>query len=161
MADWFWLAVVFVLAAVSFLASERLKLVVAALFLGWLKPVTETVFPVFKLTPWLFEPIREEELPAWQRRYFEIHTPAFLARRFMPLGDFVLRRDKILWGKPEPSCSRYFLSPDGRTIGGITCYLESKSVECMSVLLDGTYLETSNANCCQLPPSPSACAAWS
>jgi hypothetical protein len=152
MVDWFWLAVVVVLAAASFFASERLKLLAASMFLGWLRPVKERLFPAFKLEPWLFEPIAEEELPAWQRRYFETHTPEFLARRFSPLGDFVLRRDKILWGGAEPSCSRYFLSPDGRTIGGITCYLESKNVECMSVLLDGMYLETSNAACSDLPP---------
>jgi len=152
MADWIWLAVVVVLAAASFFASEKLKFFLAALLLGWLRPVTERVFPAFKLEPWLFEPISEEDLPGWQRRYFETHTPAFLARRFSPLGDFVLRRDKILWGGLEPSCSRYFLSPDGRTIGGITCYLETKNVECMSVLLDGTYLETSNSACSDLPP---------
>jgi hypothetical protein len=151
-ADWFWLAVVVVLTTVSFLASERLKVYLASLFLGWLRPLTETVFPAFKLEPWLFEPIAEEDLPAWQRRYFETHTPGFLARRFSPLGDFVLRRDRILWGGVEPSCSRYFLSLDGRTIGGITCYLETKNVECMSVLLDGMYLETSNAVCSDLPP---------
>src|SRR5688572_12516840 len=123
LADWFWLAVVVGLAVVSFLASEQLKLYVASLFLGWLRPLTATVFPAFKLEPWLFEPIAEADLPAWQRRYFETHTPGFLARRFSPLGDFVLRRDRILWGGAEPSCSRYFLSADGRTIGGITCYL--------------------------------------
>jgi len=150
--DWVWLAVVVGLTVVSFLASEQLKVYLASLFLGWLRPLTEKVFPVFKLEPWLFEPAIEVNLPAGQRRFFETHAPGFLARGFSPLGDFVLRRDRLLWGGAEPSCSRYFLSRDGRAIGGITCYLGSQSIECMSVLLDGMYLETSNAVCSQLPP---------
>ena len=112
----------------------------------WLGPVFEKLIPALKKTPWLFEPIEGSDIPDAQRRFFETHTPTFLARRFTHVGDFVLRRD------PQPSCCRYFLSPDGTVIGGLTCYLKSQTIECMSVLLDGMYLETANISCSQLPP---------
>jgi hypothetical protein len=119
----------------------------------WIRPVLETLFPVFKLTPWLFEPIEGSDIPDKQRRFFQTHTPAFLARRFTHLGDFVLRRDASILGREgEPSCCRYFLSPDGTVIGGLTCYLGAQTIDCMSVLLDGTYLETANTPCGKLPP---------
>lgn len=139
---WISIVVTVGLFAVSYLAQEQVKKYVAPRVLRWLSPL----FPIFKLDPWLFEPIAEADLPPKQRRFFETHTPGFLARRFQPLGDFVLRRD------PQPSCSRYFLSPDGMMIGGLTCYLGDQTIDCMSVLLDGMYLETANIRCSQLPP---------
>jgi hypothetical protein len=139
---WISIAMTLGLFAVSYLAQEQVKKYVAPRVLRWLSPL----FPILKLDPWLFEQIAEDDLPPKQRRFFETHTPGFLARRFQPLGDFVLRRD------PQPSCSRYFLSPDGTMIGGLTCYLGDQTIDCMSVLLDGMYLETANIRCSQLPP---------
>jgi hypothetical protein len=108
--------------------------------------VIEGLFPALKLEPWLFEPIAEADLPPRQRKHFEKHAPGYVARGFTHVGDYVLRRDG------EPSCTRLLLSRDRTVIGGITCYLGNCSFDGMSVLLDGTYLETTNLNCPSPPP---------
>ena len=80
------------------------------------------------------------------REFFNSHTPAFLARRFAPLGDFVIRRDR------EPSCVRLFLSPDRTMIGELSCFLGQRVIGAMSVLYDGTYIETSTSRVESPPP---------
>jgi len=100
----------------------------------------------FNFTPWLFEPIAEADLPRHHRSFFETHTLEYLRLDFKPLGDFVLRRD------PAPSCSRYFLSPCGTIIGALSHYLDDRSISCVSITLDGLYLETGNTAIDELPP---------
>lgn len=139
-------AIVLALWAVWWLVWRKIEHGVGKWCFHWLRPLLERLFPIFKLTPWLFEPVEGSDIPDKQRRFFETHSPAFLARRYTHLGDFVLRRDS------EPSCCRYFLSPDGTTIGALSCYLGSQAIDCMSVLLDGMYLETANLSLGQLPP---------
>src|SRR5262245_31235657 len=124
---------------VGFLASASLR--------RWLKPYLEYLCPGLRMDPWLFEPIAESALPAEQRRFFETHTPDFLVRGFEPLGDYVIRRD----GK-QLSCTRYFLSRDRTEIGEITCYHKLQSFGCMSVLLDGFYIESGTTPIRDLPP---------
>jgi hypothetical protein len=102
--------------------------------------------PTFNFTPWLFEPIAEPDLPRHHRTFFEVHTPTFLRLGFKPLGDFVLRRD------PAPSCSRYFVSHCGTIIGALSHYLDDRSISCVSITLDGLYLETGNTAIDELPP---------
>jgi len=104
------------------------------------------LFTTFNFTPWLFEPIAEQDLPRHHRNFFETHTLEFLRLDFKPLGDFVLRRD------PAPSCSRYFLSPCGTIIGALSHYLDDRSISCVSITLDGLYLETCNTPIDNLPP---------
>jgi hypothetical protein len=116
-------------------------------FAGWLRPMLEDFFPSLKMEPWLFEPIALDDLPPKQRWFFETHTPGFVTRGFTHLGDFVLRRD------PHPSCVRYFLSEDGTVIGALSCYLGQHVIDCLSVLLDGFYLESASIDCPQLPPA--------
>ena len=111
-----------------------------------LRPWFERWFPALKLEPWLFEPIAGPDLPPWQREFFNTHTPSFLSRRYELLGDFVLRRDG------EPSCVRLFLSPDRTVIGELSCFLGERVIGAMSVLLDGTYLETSTSHLASPPP---------
>jgi hypothetical protein len=102
--------------------------------------------PSLRMEPWLFEPIVEADLPADQRAFFQQHTPALLMLGYQPLGDFVLRRD------PAPSCSRHFLSRDGLSYAGLTCYLGVETIEAVSVALDGTYFETGNMSLPRTPP---------
>jgi hypothetical protein len=112
-----------------------------------LKPWFERFFTFLKLEPWLFEPIEGPDLPLKQREFFNAHTPDFLARRYTHLGDFVLRRDR------EPSCVRLFLSPDRTVLGELSCFVGEKVIGGMSVLLDGTYIETSSYKAsADLPP---------
>lgn len=112
-----------------------------------LKPWFERFFPFLKLEPWLFEPIEGPDLPPKQREFFNAHTPDFLARRYTHLGDFVLRRDR------EPSCVRLFLSPDRTVLGELSCFVGEKVIGGMSVLLDGTYIETSSHKAtAEMPP---------
>jgi hypothetical protein len=111
--------------------------------LPWLR----FLIPVMRIEPWLYEPIAVEDLPRKQRWFFETHTPAFIARGFTHLGDFVLRRDA------EPSCVRFFLSPSGEMIGELNCYLGDRVIGCVSVLLDGFYLESASIDCPQPPPA--------
>jgi hypothetical protein len=144
--DWLPILAVFGASAISYLLPQKLKARITEPINRRLKPIVETLFPMFRFEPWLFEPIAEADLPAWQRKHFETHTAGFLARGFTHLGDFVLRRD------PQPSCSRYFLSRDCTTIGALSCYLRIQSVDCMSVLMSGMYLETANVSCSRLPP---------
>jgi hypothetical protein len=129
------------------LASTALQRRLAPRILHWLKPALEGLFPSLKMEPWLFEPIALDDLPPKQRWFFETHTPGFVTRGFTHLGDFVLRRD------PNPSCVRFFLSPDGAVIGGLNCFLADQVIECMSVLLDGFYLESASIDCPNLPPA--------
>ena len=133
--------------AFGHLASTALQRRLAPRILHWLKPTLEGLFPSLKMEPWLFEPIALDDLQPQQRWFFETHTPGFVTRGFTPLGDFVLRRD------PNPSCVRYFLSPDGTVIGGLSCYLGQHVIDCLSVLLDGFYLESASIDCPQLPPA--------
>lgn len=144
--DFLSLVMLFVLSGVGFLTSQVLRGRWFPQVRQTLMPVIEGLFPSLRMEPWLFEPIAEADLPAKQRKHFERHTPGYVARGFTPVGDFVLRRDR------EPSCVRLLLSPDRTAIGGITCYLGGSTIECMSVLLDGMYLETANINCSTLPP---------
>ena len=104
------------------------------------------LFTTFNFTPWLFEPIAEQDLPRHHRTFFEAHTLEFLRLDFRPLGDFVLRRD------PAPSCSRFFMSPCGTIIGALSHYLDERSISCKSLTLDGLYLETANTPIDWPPP---------
>jgi hypothetical protein len=144
--EWVSFVMLLVMSAVGYLTSQVLRGKWFPQVRQQLKPVIEGLFPALKLEPWLFEPIAEADLPPRQRKHFERHTPGFVARGFTPVGDYVLRRDG------EPSCTRLLLSRDRTAIGGITCYLGKCTFDCMSVLLDGTYLETANLNCPSLPP---------
>jgi hypothetical protein len=108
--------------------------------------VRSQLVTTFNFTPWLFEPIAEADLPRHHRNFFETHTLEFLRLDFKPLGDFVLRRD------PAPSCSRYFLSPNGTIIAALSHYLDDRSISCTSITLDGLYLETGNTPIDNLPP---------
>jgi hypothetical protein len=112
----------------------------------WIEPIIHRFFPGLKLEAWLFEPIAGPDLPPWQREFFNAHTTAFLARHYTPLGDFVLRRDR------EPSCVRLFLSPDRAVIGELSCFLGERVIGAMSVLFDGTYIETSTSPVHSPPP---------
>ena len=143
---WIGMATAIALALLGAFATELLRTRLGFLVLERFGPLVGWLLSMFRLEAWLFEPIEDQDLPAKQRRFFESHTGSFIARGFTPLGTFVLRRD------PQPSCSRYFLSPDETVIGGLTCYLGGQTIECMSVLLDGMYLETANICCNQLPP---------
>jgi hypothetical protein len=143
-----WVSVVstVVLAVLYWWAVEQMKGRLAAPLFCWFRPVIELIAPVFRMTPWLFEPIDAADLPPKQLRHFETHTPGFITRGFTHLGDFVLRRDG------QPSCTRYFLSRDRTVIGEITVYLGDPGIGCVSVLLDGLYVESSTTNCPRLPP---------
>lgn len=112
----------------------------------WLDPVIGRFFPIFKMDDWLFEPIEGADIPPKQREFFNAHMTEFLARHYTHLGDVVLRRDR------EPSCVRLFLSPDRTVIGELSCYLGGRVIGAMSVLMDGTYLETSTVDPVQPPP---------
>jgi hypothetical protein len=112
----------------------------------WLDPLVAQFFPSLKMDDWLFEPIEGADIPPKQREFFNAHMPEFLARHYTHLGDFVLRRDR------EPSCVRIFLSPDRTIVGELSCYLGSRVIGAMSVLIDGTYLETSTVDPVQPPP---------
>src|SRR5688572_17021714 len=102
----------------------------------WLDPIIAQYFPSLRMEEWLFEPIEGADIPPKQREFFNAHTPAFLARYYTHLGDIVLRRDR------EPSCNRLFLSPDRTVLGSVSSYLGKHVVTGISVLMDGTYLET-------------------
>ncbi len=119
------------------------RLLIPLLIRGMMK---SGLAPTFHFTPWLFEPIAEQDLPRHHRQFFELFTAAFLRQGFQPLGDFVLRRD------PAPSCSRYFLSPCSTIVGALSHYLDDKSISCVSITLDGLYLETGNTPIDDLPP---------
>ena len=113
----------------------------------WLDPILHSLFPSLNLQPWLFQRIEGPDLPPWQREFFNAHTPSFLARRYEPLGDFVLRRD----GR-DMSCVRLFLSPDRTIIGELSCFLGERVIGAMSVLFSGTYIETSTSRVESPPP---------
>lgn len=144
--EWLSAIVLLVTSGFGFFASQVLRGKWFPQVRRQLKPIIEELIPSLRMDPWLFEPIAAADLPAWQRKHFERHTPGYLARGFTVVGDFVLRRDR------EPSCVRLLLSRDCTVIGGVNCYLGGKTVECMSVLLDGTYLETANISCGTPPP---------
>jgi hypothetical protein len=112
----------------------------------WLDPIISQYFPSLKMDEWLFEPIEGADIPPKQREFFNSHTPAFLARHYTHLGDIVLRRDR------EPSCNRLFLSPDRTVLGSVSSYLGTHVITGMSVLMDGTYLETSSLYIPSPPP---------
>jgi hypothetical protein len=139
-----WQQLVPLLIVVSVVALTRLldKAIIIRI-LPWLK----FLFPVMRMEPWLFEPISVEALPARQRWFFETHTTAFIARGFTHLGDFVLRRDA------EPSCVRLFLNADHSVVGELNCYLGDQVIGCVSVLLDGFYLESASFDCPSPPPA--------
>jgi hypothetical protein len=113
----------------------------------WLQPLAGQWSLSAGLKSWLFERIEAAELPQNVRQFFETHTAAFVGRGFQPLGDFLLLR-----GSP-PSCIRYFLSPDGTVIGELNHYQGTPTIGCMSVLLDGHYLESGTIPIDELPPA--------
>jgi hypothetical protein len=139
--------VMFAVCVAMHFASRALATRLRPVVRPWVEPLIHSLFPSLKLEPWLFEPIEGPDLPPWQRECFNTHTPSFLARRFTLLGDFVLRRDR------EPSCVRLFLSPDRTVIGEVSCFLGQRVIGAMSVMMDGTYLETST---CELQSPPPA-----
>ena len=136
------LFVMLVLCVTLHFATRALRPIVRP----WVEPIIHQLFPALKLDAWLFEPIAGRDLPPWQREFFDANTPSFLARRYEPLGDFVLRRDR------EASCVRLFLSPDRTTIGELSCFLGERIIGAMSVLPDGTYIETSTTHLASPPP---------
>lgn len=144
--EWMSLIMLLVTSGIGYFASQVLRGKWFPQVRQQLKPIIEELFPALRTDPWLFEPIAEADLPAWQRKHFERHTPGYLARGFTVVGDFVLRHDR------EPSCVRLLLSRDRTVIGGLNCYLGGNTIEGMSVLLDGTYLETANIDCGTPPP---------
>lgn len=113
---------------------------------GGLAVLIDRLFPSLKMEAWLFQPIAAAELPPVQRIFFEAHSPSFLGRQYTPLGDFVLRRDR------EPSCVRLFLSPDRTVLGELSCFLGDHVIGAITVLYDGTYLETSTVRLDEPPP---------
>jgi hypothetical protein len=122
---------------------------VPRLFPGLMRRINEelsVIFPALKMEPWLYEPIESYDLPPDQRAFFQEHTPILQMLGCQPLGDFFLRRDA------KPSCTRFFLSRDAKTFVGLSCYLKTKSIEGVSVLLDGTYLESSTLSLTRFPP---------
>ncbi len=73
------------------------------------------------------------------REQFELHTGPLLKMGFDLIGDYRL--------KPEPIevHDRFFLSPDGETLAAICALLETGSVCFISVLEDGTCVDTCSA----------------
>ena len=146
-AEWIWFAVFLALVVVHYCAAPLLEARLGRPMRRLLRPLVERICPSLKMEPWLFERIDAADLPTRQRHFFETHNQAFLARGFEPLGDFVLRRD------PQPSCVRFFISRDRKTIGELTCYLGDTCIGCMSVLLDGFYMESGTCEVGQPPPA--------
>jgi hypothetical protein len=168
-----WVAMVAGLALLGHFTSTVVLKRTATWLQPRLKPLLDRMFPSLKMEPWLFEPIAADQLPPDQHCFFETHTPAFIARGFTHLGDFVLRRDPVAWNwqlaigrshwqgsvassnskNDRLSCVRYFLSRDHTVIGGLSCYLGHQVIDCLSVLLDGFYLESASHDCPQPPPA--------
>jgi len=148
--NWFELIPLAILAVFYvgvYFAPQSLKDRVREPLRRWLSPLAYLMFPSLRMEPWLFEPIADGDLPAAQRQHFDRHEATFLVRGFTPLGTLVMRRDA------QPSCTRYFLSPDRTMIGEAACYLKTYTAGCMSVLLDGFYIETGNVTVSELPPA--------
>jgi hypothetical protein len=135
-----------VAASALYVAAYAAAVKLRPLVQGRLAVLIDRLFPALKMDAWLFEPIAAANLPPDQREFMEAHTPDFVARQFTLLGDFVLRRDR------EPSCVRPFLSPDRTVLGELSCFLGDHVVGAISVLFDGTYLETSTVRLDQPPP---------
>jgi hypothetical protein len=146
-AEWISLAIFVTLAVVFYGVAPLLESRLGQPLRRLLRPLAERICPSLKMEPWLFEPIAADDLPTKQRHFFETHTPAFIARGFEPLGDFVLRRD------PQPSCVRFFISRDCTAIGELNCYLGDTCIGCISVLLDGFYMESGTCEVGEGPPA--------
>ncbi len=145
--EWISIAVCLSLAVVFYCAMPLLESRLGQPLRRLLRPLAERLCPSLKMEPWLFEPIAADDLPTRQRHFFETHTPAYIARGFEPLGDFVLRRD------PQPSCVRFFISRDRTAIGELNSYLGDTCIGCISVLLDGFYMESGTCEVGEGPPA--------
>src|SRR5262249_27673842 len=86
-----------------------------------------------------FIPVNVESLTDATQQQFERHTPAMLELCFVPLGDFRM--------KPQPVevHNRFFLSPEGDILGDISAVLEKGGVSFISVLADGTCINTTSS----------------
>jgi hypothetical protein len=84
-----------------------------------------------------FESARFSELDGWIQDQFEAVSGDFLALGFHPLGDFQSKFE------PLPVYNRYFADPDRVVFGDLTALVETCSPGFISVLEDGTYVETS------------------
>jgi hypothetical protein len=87
-----------------------------------------------------FVPVDSQAVAAHVRRWFEKHTPALAQLGYELLGDYRL--------KPAPLdvCTRLFLSPDGDTLASVCTVLKSGGVELLSVLADGTCVDTASVD---------------
>jgi len=146
-AEIIYVVLIVALYATCYFAPETVKTRFTTPLRRWTRPLVEKLFPSLRKDPWLFEPIAAQDLPLKQRHHFEAHSAAYVSHGFTLLGDFVIRRDA------EPSCTRFFLSRDRTSIGELACYLGSQTVGCMTVLLDGFYIESANTELNQLPPA--------
>jgi hypothetical protein len=70
---------------------------------------------------------------------FELHTPPLLELDYDLIGDFRLK------AVPYEVHDRFLLSPDGTTLAAICALLDTGSVCLISVLEDGTCVDTSDA----------------
>jgi hypothetical protein len=95
---------------------------------------------------WLFEPVEFDQLSAKTLAHFERFTPEMRELGFEPIRDYRLRR------YPGSVIARYFLSPDGKTVGEISDYLGQRAYSFFTVFDDGTYLETSACRSAYSPP---------
>lgn len=86
-----------------------------------------------------FISVNAESLAEATQQQFERHTPAMLQLGLVPLGDFRM--------KPPPVevHNRFFLSPEGDILGDISALLEKGGVSFISVLADGTCINTTSS----------------
>ena len=85
-----------------------------------------------------FVPVNSMHLPKWIQKTWEQHTPTLFQTRFEMLGDYRL--------KPEPIevHDRFFLSDQGDILATVCCVLEQSALSLMTVLEDGTVVESAN-----------------
>jgi hypothetical protein len=85
-----------------------------------------------------FLPVQVEALPAQALAQFERHSQFFLELRYEHLGDYRLH--------PEPLAihDRLFLSAEGDILAAVTSSARVRAVQFVSVLEDGTCVETSS-----------------
>jgi hypothetical protein len=86
--------------------------------------------------PYVFEPMRPEELPKDTYKAFDQHTPEFMQLGCGLVGDFRLQYS------PRPTFARYFLPPDRRMYGEVGDVDGMFSPSFTTVFEDGRLIET-------------------
>lgn len=92
---------------------------------------------------YIFEPLRK--LSRATRRHFEKHTGTLEDLGFRRIGDY------SLLPMPLSLLVRYFVGPDGRTFAEISEFGEAQIFSVVSVLSDGTYVESAACELENLP----------